>query len=138
MTRRCQKGLISIVTLVLHMLFCLFVMLIVLAAPTLIISFIPNSFSGFIASVLFCLSIILHIAFIAYYYISNRYNIFALPLSNIIFPILFFLVTYPFRWILSQNTGSLWEGFVAIVAMYYFLPIAAITFIISLIMKLRQ
>ena len=122
---------------ILHTLLCVSILFLVLALPLILTAFFSKTFED-LYRFWFYFSIFVHIVLIIYFYMSKKYSLFALPLSHILFPILFFFVTYPFRLTLSQATGSLWEGFVFISALYYFLPISVITFIISLIIKLKK
>ena len=126
-------------TLVFHTLLCLLILTLVHITPQFLSAIFPNALnwsSG--ASYIFM--IIIHLASIVYFYVSKRYSVFALPLSHIVFPFIFycamlFLWKYSSLWKAFETP---WESFVILVIFFYLLPIAVITFVISLIIKRKQ
>ena len=125
--------------LILDTLMSLVMLILIHITPHLLSAIFPNMLDWSRGSS-FIFVFIIHIASIVYLYISKRLSVFAIPLSHIVFPFLFycamlFLWKYSTLWMAFETP---WESFVSLVIFFYFLPIAAITFIISVIMKLIQ
>jgi len=78
--------------------------------------------------------ITLHIAFIIWFYISKKLTLFALPLSHLLFPFLFY---FSLAWIRSympiKPDPAGWEMFAIAAGFFYFLPFSVITLIISFV-----
>ena len=107
-------------------------LVVIFTAPHIFSAFLPsliNESSGW----MFLLVICAHIAFVAYFYISKKHNLFVLPVCHIIFPFIFYLIMM-FLWRYStfwKGFETSWESYVILVGVFYFLPSAIITLIIS-------
>ena len=85
-----------------------------------------------IPSILF---IILHLVLIAYFYLSDKYYLFALPASHLILTVLFITVlTNVINKMYSDGPAM----FVYITGYFYLLPISVITLIITIILRVRK
>jgi hypothetical protein len=126
-------------TLLLHSFLWIFILVTLTSTPHILSAFFPNIFNETSGGVIL-VSICIHIALLVYFYLSKKYNLFALPISHAVSPLLFFFI----MWFLWQHSSiwkafeTPWESFVIIISLIYFLPIAVITFIISLFIKLTK
>ena len=114
---------------------CLFVLLFVFSIPDVLSAISPDVINETSGGNVFLFSICVHIALIIYFYLSKKFNVFVLPLSHVIFPFLFFCFM-SFMWRYStiwRGIHGPWQGYVFLLAVFYFLPIAVITLIISVI-----
>ena len=125
--------------LITNTLLCLLALTLIFVTPHLFSALFSSGDSGAFGGIVL-ISICIHIALIIYFYISRKYSVFALPLSHIIFPFLYYLIML-LLWRYSSIWKAFeapWETFVSIVSVFYFLPISIITFVISLVIKLRR
>ena len=136
-------GGISVV-LISHTASCLLMLSMIHITPQLLSAIFPNMPYWSISGGIYIIIIIMHIAFVVYFYVSRKYSVFALPISHIVFPFIFYCAMF-LLWRFTHLWKAFetpWVGFVILVSFYYFLPIAVITSIISsiisLIIKLKQ
>lgn len=77
--------------------------------------------------------------FLVVLYCAKKRPLFVLSLSHFLFPFLLMLIMQFLRSIISiQASVSGWELPVFIIGIYYFFPFAAVTFIISVIIRARR
>jgi len=125
--------------LIIHTMLCLLAMALIFVTPHLFSALFPSGNIG-LSGGFVLLSIIIHIALLIYFYASRKYSVFALPLSHIVFPVLYYFVMmllwkYSSVW---KAFEASWESFVSILSVFYFLPISIITLVISIVIKLRS
>ena len=119
---------------ILHTFLCVLILFLIIDLPFLIGAVYPK----FVLTdplILICL----HIVFIICFYVLKKFSLFSLPLSHLIFAVLFY---FSLAWIRpymqTQPDPGGWEMFAIGAGFFYFLPVSIITFIISLIIKLKK
>ena len=117
-------------------------MLILLIVWALPFVFLPEIFGyilpdGFWITIYMIIPPIIHIVLIVLYYIKG-YPLFALPLSHFLFPFFLIATMYITSMLRITPTHGDWALSAMAIAFIYFLPFAIITFVISLIIRLRS
>jgi hypothetical protein len=125
-----------------HTLFCLLILTVTHTTPSVLSTLLPKAFTAASDAIggILLLAVLVHVAFIVYFYTSKKYCLFALPLSHVIFPFLHYFT----MWLFFYNT-SIWRifetpliGYAFLVGIFYFLPLFVLTLIISLIIKAKR
>jgi len=124
-------------TLILHTLVCV-AALFALSIPYMLLELLPwSSVSHITIIIMLAISIIMHITLIFSYY-KKGYNLFALPLSHVLFPVILYAVLHFMRSIIQISVCPAgWEAFAVVIAVYYMFPIAGLTLFVSIIIKKR-
>ncbi|MDR2589997.1 MAG: hypothetical protein LBC71_03295 [Oscillospiraceae bacterium] len=132
-----MKKYSTFLMLILQTLICLLVLTILFTIPHLLSTVFPDVVNESTGVPFFC-TVFFHITLIVYFYVSKKYSLFALPLSHLVFPAIYYIIML-ILWKHSSLWKAFeapWEAYVSLFAVFYFLPISLITFIISLIIKL--
>jgi len=123
---------------IIHTFVCLLILSLILAAPLIIAQFFQDMIGSTLSDLSFIVAILAHIGLIVYFYLSKKYSLFALPLSHIISSVpLYFIVWFTFTYA-PTKWDTPWQPTVIVISMFYLFPIALITFIISLVIKLNR
>jgi len=131
-----RKGLIRMM-FVKHMLICILVLFFAWLVPFFFTGIITGGdISESLSTIILIAIVVTHIALIFFYY-KRGFNLFALPLSHLIFPFFILALLFLFDIGFPNLMESSDPFYIMVTAVIYFLPVTLITAVISVIMMAR-